>query len=230
MRKTIVITGVTGGIGRGLARWLAAEGHRVAGCGRRADRVAELAEELSDDVGETHDFAVCDVTDDAAVGEWATRVLDRVGPPDLLLNNAALINRSRPLWEVPPDEFSRVVDVNVKGVYHVIRHFLPAMAARGEGLIVNLSSGWGRSTSPDVGPYCATKHAVEGLSGSLADEIPAGLAVAAVSPGTVDTSMLRSCWGDTAAHSPEPDEWAERAGPWLLSLGPEINGRSLTTP
>jgi len=228
--KTVVITGVTGGIGRALARWLANEGHRVAGCGRRADRIAELATELASGPGEPHDFAACDVTDDAAVGEWAARVLDRVGPPDLLINNAALINESRPLWEVPPEEFSRVVDVNVKGVHHVIRHFLPAMAERGSGVIVNVSSGWGRSTSPDVAPYCATKYAVEGLSSALADEIPAGLAVAAVSPGTVDTAMLRSCFGDAAGHSPTPEQWAERAGPWLVSLGPEVNGRSLSTP
>jgi NAD(P)-dependent dehydrogenase (short-subunit alcohol dehydrogenase family) len=226
MRKTIVITGVTGGIGRGLARWLAAEGHRVAGCGRREERVDALAAEL----GEPHDIAACDVTDDVATGAWAARVLDRVGPPDLLFNNAALMNGSRPLWEVPPEEFSLVVDVNVKGVYHVIRHFLPAMAERGAGVIVNLSSGWGRSTAPDVAPYCATKFAVEGMSRALADEIPPGLAVAAVSPGTVDTAMLRSCWGEAAGHSPRPDEWAVRAGPWLLALGPEINGRSLTVP
>ena len=226
MTKTIVITGVTGGMGRELAAWLANEGHRVAGCGRRADRVGDLAAEL----GEPHDFAACDVTDDAAVGAWTARVLDRMGPPDLLINNAALINESRPLWEVPPEEFSAVVDVNVKGVYHVIRHFLPAMAERGTGVIVNVSSGWGRSTSPDVAPYCATKFAVEGLSSALADEIPAGLAVTAVSPGTVDTTMLRSCFGDAAGDSRTPDQWAESAGPWLLALGPEVNGRSLSTP
>ncbi|MEN8149711.1 MAG: SDR family oxidoreductase [Planctomycetota bacterium] len=226
MSKTVVITGVTSGIGRALADWLAREGRVVAGCGRNAEKIATLAAEL----GSPHDFAVCDVTDDAAVREWAARVLARMGPPDLLLNNAALINESRPLWEVPPEEFSRVVDVNVKGVFHVIRHFLPAMADRKSGVIVNVSSGWGRSTSPDVAPYCATKYAIEGLSSALADEIPAGLAVAAVSPGTVNTEMLQSCFGEAAAHSRTPEQWAESAGPWLLELGPEANGRSLTTP
>lgn len=226
MTRSIVITGVTSGIGRALAVRLAAMGHRVAGCGRRAALVDELSAELGGD----HDIAVCDVADDAAVGDWAARTLDRFGPPDLLLNNAATINRNAPLWEVPPEEFSTVVDVNVKGVYHVIRHFLPAMAGRVSGVIVNVSSGWGRSTAPDVGPYCTTKHAIEGLTSALADEIPAGLATVSFSPGVVDTAMLRSCWGDSAAHSPKPDEWAERAVPFLLSIGPDDNGRALTAP
>jgi len=226
MRKTIVITGVTSGIGRALAERFASDGHVVAGCGRRRERIGEIAAAL----GPPHDFAVCDVADDAAVGAWAARVLERLGAPDLLVANAALINRSAPLWEVPPEEFSTVVDVNVKGVYHAIRHFLPAMAARGSGVIVNVSSGWGRSTSPDVAPYCATKYAVEGLSSALADEIPSGLAVAAMNPGVIDTEMLRSCWGAEASQYATPAEWAARAAPFLLSLGPEVNGRALTAP
>jgi NAD(P)-dependent dehydrogenase (short-subunit alcohol dehydrogenase family) len=226
MARTIVITGVTSGIGRAAALEFAAEGHRVAGCGRRAD----LVETLAADLGAPHDFAVCDVTDDVAVGEWAARVLDRLGPPDLLLNNAATINRNAPLWEVPPEEFSVVVDVNVKGVYHVIRRFLPAMAERGSGVVVNFSSGWGRSTAPEVAPYCTTKFAIEGMTSALADEIPSGLAAVSLNPGVIDTEMLRSCWGDSAAHSPKPDEWAARAVPFLLGLGPADNGRALTAP
>jgi NAD(P)-dependent dehydrogenase (short-subunit alcohol dehydrogenase family) len=226
MTRSIVITGVTSGIGRALAVRLVAMGHRVAGCGRRADLVDELGAEL----GDLHDIAVCDVTDDAAVGDWAARAIERIGPPDLLLNNAATINRNAPLWEVPPEEFSTVVDVNVKGVYHVIRHFLPAMAARGSGVIVNVSSGWGRSTAPDVAPYCTTKYAIEGMTSALADEIPPGLAAVALNPGVIDTEMLRSCWGDDAANCPKPEEWAKRAAPFLLGLSPDDHGRALTAP
>ena len=80
-------------------------------------------------------------------------------------------------------EFTRLVDVNVRGVQNVIRHFVPAMVAKRKGVIVNLSSGWGRSTSPEVAPYCATKWAIEGLTQALADELPAGMAAVPLNPG-----------------------------------------------
>src|SRR5207248_8374175 len=111
-----------------------------------------------------------DVSDDGAVPQWAMAVVGDEGPPDLLLNNAALVNANAPLWQVPADEFSRVIDVNIKGVYYVLRHFLPAMIERQKGVIVNFSSGWGRSTSPEVAAYCATKYAIEGLTQALAEE------------------------------------------------------------
>jgi len=162
------------------------------------------------------------------VAAFAADVLGREGPPDLLINAAALINRNAPLWEVPADEFSDVVDVNIKGVANVIRHFVPPMIERGSGVIVNFSSGWGRSTSPDVGPYCTTKWAIEGLSSALAQELPPGLAAAAFNPGVIDTDMLRSCFGEGAADQPSPTEWAETAVPFLENLGPSDNGRQLT--
>ena len=160
MAKTIVITGVTRGIGRGLAVELDRLGHKVIGCGRSADPVAELQTTL----GQSHDFAAMDVTDDRAVADWARRTLAEHGAPDLLINNAAIINGNANLVEVPVAEFDAVIDVNIKGVANVIRHFAPAMIEHNHGVIVNLSSGWGRGTSPEVAPYCATKWAMEGLS------------------------------------------------------------------
>jgi NAD(P)-dependent dehydrogenase (short-subunit alcohol dehydrogenase family) len=150
--------------------------------------------------------------------------------PDLLLNNAGLINAPAPLWEVPPDEFSRVLDVNVRGVYYVARHFLPAMIQRGSGVLVNFTSTWGRSTSPDVAPYCCSKWAVEGLTRALADELPEGLAAVPLNPGIIDTDMLRICFGSDAAAYPSADQWAARAVPFLLRLSSRDNGRPLTAP
>lgn len=161
---------------------------------------------------------------------WAESVLAEYAAPDLLINNAGLINRNARLWEVPADEFSRVIDVNVKGVANVIRHFVPAMVERARGVIVNFSSGWGRSTSPEVAPYCATKWAVEGLTKALADELPRGMAAVPLNPGVIDTEMLRSCFGAGAGHYADPDRWSETAVPFLLSLGPRHNGESLTAP
>ena len=98
------------------------------------------------------------------VKAWAGRSLKTHGPPDLLLNNAGLINRNAPtLGDRARAEFDDVMDTNLKGVANVIRHFAPAMVKRSSGVIVNFSSGWGRSTDAEVAPYCATKWAVEGL-------------------------------------------------------------------
>jgi NAD(P)-dependent dehydrogenase (short-subunit alcohol dehydrogenase family) len=122
------------------------------------------------------------------------------------------------------------VDVNVKGVANVVRAFVPAMIRRGSGVVVNFSSGWGRATSPEVAPYCASKWAIEGLTRALAQELPRGLAAVPLNPGIIDTDMLRSCFGADAAAYAEPREWAEKTVPFLLELGPRHNGQALTAP
>lgn len=224
--KLIVITGATRGLGRALAAGFAGLGHTVAGCGRSGEELDRLRDEL----GPPHDFERVDVADAGRVEAWAGRVLAQLGAPDLLINNAALINANAPLWEVGAEEFGRVVDVNVKGVFHAIRAYAPAMIARKAGVIVNLSSGWGRGTAPEVAPYCATKWAVEGLTRALAQELPPGLAAVPLNPGIIDTEMLRSTFGGRAGHFLGPDEWARAAVPFLLALGPKDNGKPLTVP
>jgi NAD(P)-dependent dehydrogenase (short-subunit alcohol dehydrogenase family) len=222
--KVIVITGATRGLGGALVPQFAAGGHTVWGCGRSADHVADLKRTF----GDPHDFAAVDVRDGPAVTAWADRLLARSGPPDLLINNAAVMTDPAPLWQVPADRFDALIDVNVKGVANVIRAFVPAMVARGRGVIVNLSSGWGRSTSPEVAPYCASKYAVEGLTLALAQELPRGMAAVPLNPGVIDTDMLRQAWADDAGAYPKAEVWAKRAAPFLLGLGPKDNGRSLT--
>lgn len=223
MSKIIAITGVTKGLGRALAEWFIRHGHTVAGCGRSAEIL-----DLRFTHPAPHDFHVVDVTDENKVALWAEKVTGRPGVPDLLICNAALMNTPAPLWRVPAAEFNRLIDVNVKGVATVLRHFVPAMIARGSGVIVTLSSGWGRSTSPEVAPYCASKWAIEGLTQALAQELPAGLAAVPLNPGVIATDMLRQCWGEAAERHPSAAEWAETAGPYLLRLGPKDNGRSRT--
>ena len=223
-QRIVVITGVTRGLGRAMAEGFVRLGHTVVGCGRSVKEIEALRREFS----APHDFTALDVVDDAAVRRWAERVLKAQRAPDLLLNNAAVINRNAPLWEVPAEEFSTVIDVNLKGVANVIRHFVPAMIARGSGVIVNFSSGWGRSTDAEVAPYCATKWAIEGLTQSLAQELPAGLAAVPLNPGIINTAMLQSCFGGSADSYPAPAEWAKRAVPFLLRLSARDNGRPLT--
>jgi NAD(P)-dependent dehydrogenase (short-subunit alcohol dehydrogenase family) len=171
-----------------------------------------------------------DATDSAAVDAWAQELVSEIGAPDLLINNAGVINENAPLWEVPTEEFARVIDVNVRGVFHVIRAFVPAMIKRKSGVVVNLSSGWGRSTSPDVAPYCASKWAIEGLTQSFAHDLPKGLAAVALNPGIIDTDMLRSTFGSGAGHYPSPEKWSRNAAPFLIGLTSRHNGQSLTVP
>jgi len=213
---------VTRGLGRALAEWYIAHGHTVAGCGRSGPAIFDLRFTHP----EPQSFDAVDVTQPVKVGLWAERVLGAMGAPDFLINNAGLINAPAPLWKVPAEEFGKVVTVNIIGVANVIRAFAPAMVERGSGVIVNLSSGWGRSVAPEVAPYCATKWAVEGLTKALAQELPKGLAAVALNPGVIDTDMLRTCFADGAASYPKAAEWAQGAAPFILGLGPADNGSS----
>lgn len=224
--KTIVLTGATRGIGRALAAKFIQLGHTVIGCGRNATTIKKLREQH----GAPHDFYAVDVASDDEVKSWASVVLSTYGPPDLLINNAAIINKNAALWEVEAEEFDAVIDINIKGVANVIRRFVPAMVKRRKGVIVNFSSGWGRSTDVEVAPYCATKWAIEGLTQALAQELPSTMAAVPLSPGMVNTEMLQSCFGSGAGSARTPEVWAETAAPYLLALDVKDNGQSLTTP
>jgi NAD(P)-dependent dehydrogenase (short-subunit alcohol dehydrogenase family) len=221
-----VITGATRGLGRALCARLIESGWTIAGCGRDAARVAQTRDEL----GAPHRVDVVDVCDARAVESWAQGVIAALGPPRLLLNNAAIINKPREICGISPEEFARVLNTNIGGVFHVLRAFVPAMCAAGRGVIVNFSSGWGRSTSPEVAPYCASKWAIEGLTQAFAQELPPGLAAVAFNPGIIDTDMLRTCWSDEAAHYPDAERWSRRATPYLLTLSARDNGRSVSAP
>ena len=225
-QKTILITGVSRGLGRAMAEEFIRLGHTVLGCGRSPDEIARLQKQF----GTPQDFAVVDVAGDGQVATWAKRILKSHGAPDLMLNNAGLINRNARLWEISAQEFSDVVDVNLKGTANVIRHFVPAMVNNKSGVIVNFSSGWGRSTDAEVAPYCATKWAIEGLTQALAQELPPGMAAVPLNPGIINTGMLQSCFGGSASGYPTAEEWAKIAVPFLLKLGASDNGRPLTIP
>ena len=203
-----------------------AAGHIVVGCGRSSQAIDQLRLAYP----EPHRFDVVDVAIDQQVAAWAKSVIASDLVPDLLINNAAIINQNAVLWEVSAEEFQQVVDVNIVGTANVIRHFLPAMIKRKKGTVVNFSSGWGRSTAPEVAPYCASKYAIEGLSQALAQELPDGMAAVAVNPGIINTEMLQSCFSDGARNYPSPERWSKVAVPFLLGIGPKENGQPLSVP
>jgi NAD(P)-dependent dehydrogenase (short-subunit alcohol dehydrogenase family) len=220
----IVITGVTRGLGRALTEEFIRGGHTVIGCGRSGDAIFDLRMTHQ----APHDFSVLDVSLDTKVSIWAAKVLENDSPPDLLINNAAVMNRVAPLWEQDDREFTRLVDANIRGVQNMIRHFVPAMVQQKRGVIVNISSGWGRSVAAGVAPYCMSKWAIEGLTKALAEELPEGMAAVPLNPGVIDTEMLRSCWAEGAAAYPKAEAWAKTAAPFILSLGAKHNGKSLS--
>lgn len=222
--KLIVLTGVSRGLGLAMTEALIAGGHTVIGCARSESEINKLRDRFR----APHHFSVLDITVAKAVEAWASQVLKTHGSPDFLINNAAVINRNARLWNIGEDEFSRVIDVNIKGPANTIRHFVPAMVKQGRGVIINFSSGWGRSTDAEVAPYCASKFAIEGLTQSLAQELPTGMAAIPLNPGVIDTAMLRSCFGASASSYPDAKEWAAKSVPFILSLGPEHNGQSLS--
>lgn len=216
MEKVVWITGCSRGLGRAMVEGFQKRGWRVAGCARQVEELGEGC------------FSSVDVCDSDAVEEFCQKAKAEIGSPDLLVNNAALINTPGPLWQVTEEDFGKVIDVNIKGVANMIRSAVPIMIEAGRGVVVNFSSGWGRSVSPEVAPYCATKWAMEGLSMALAEELPAGLAAVALNPGVIDTEMLRKTWGEGAAGFPTAQEWGEIAVPFLMKLSTRDNGRSLT--
>jgi NAD(P)-dependent dehydrogenase (short-subunit alcohol dehydrogenase family) len=173
--KVAVVTGASRGIGRAIAELLAEAGAEVAGCARRA----------------APGVAACDVGRPEDVARFAAEVLGRLGPPDLLINNAGIAARAR-LEETSLESWDAVVDSNLKGTFLVTRAFLGAMRARRSGRIVNVASISGRQGTAGLTAYCAAKHGVVGLTRALAEEVrPDGIAVNAVCPGSVDTEMLR---------------------------------------
>ncbi len=225
-KRTIVITGVSRGLGKAMATGFAELGHTIIGCGRGAAELDRLKKEL----GPQHSFSVVDISSDEQVQAWAQRVLADFPAPGLLINNAAVINRNEKLWNISAAEFDQLMAVNVNGTANVIRHFVPAMVAARKGVIVNFSSGWGRSVSAEVAPYCATKWAIEGLTQALAAELPDGMCAVPLNPGIINTEMLQSCFASGAEMYPKPDEWARVAVPFILSLSARHNGQAVTVP
>ncbi|KAK9286486.1 hypothetical protein L1049_014884 [Liquidambar formosana] len=239
--RTVLITGVSKGLGRALALEIAKRGHTVIGCSRTQDKLNSLQSELSSpspssssthpdssSSSDKHLFMNVDVRSNSSVEELARVVMEKKGVPDIIVNSAGTINRNNRIWEVPVEEFETVIDTNVKGIANVLRHFIPLMIESKQGIIVNMSSGWGRSAAAQVAPYCASKWAVEGLTRSVAKELPSGMAIVALNPGVINTDMLASCFGSSAALYQAPEAWAPKAASMILNLTVADNGASLT--
>jgi NAD(P)-dependent dehydrogenase (short-subunit alcohol dehydrogenase family) len=186
--RIAVVTGASRGIGRAVALALARQGADVACLSRDMPATERVAAEVAA-VGRRSLALACDVTSDASVAEAVASTVARLGPVDVLVNNAG-IAESAPFGRTDPAMWARHLDVNLTGTYRMIQAVLPGMLARRRGRIVNVASVAGRIGFPYTSAYCASKHGVVGLTRALAQEIAtSGVTVNAVCPGWVDTEM-----------------------------------------
>ncbi|WP_369903567.1 SDR family oxidoreductase [Bacillus manliponensis] len=226
-QKLVVITGVTQGLGRALIDRFTELGWTVIGCGRSAEKGKQLQSEFHN----KHNFQVIDVSDTKAVDSWGKYILKQYGAPQLLINNASIVNQNAPLWMISAEEFEGVMDINVNGVVNVIRTYVPAMIEKKRGTIINISSSWGRAGEAELAPYCASKFAVEGLTQSLALELPEELTVVSLDPGGgINTPMLHACAPEYIASSPTAEDWSHVAIQYILSITRKDHGKALTCP
>ncbi|MDQ0809653.1 NAD(P)-dependent dehydrogenase (short-subunit alcohol dehydrogenase family) [Streptomyces sp. B3I7] len=178
--RTALVTGGGGGLGRAIAGALVADGARVVITGRDEVRLKETASRLGPNVA----HRVCDVSRPEEVGSLVRGLADE--EISILVNNAGIAGPVAPLTEITARDWDEVFDVNVRGVFLMCRAFLPAMAGRGAGDIVNIASVSGKRPLARRTPYCASKMAVIGLTTTLAAEAgPLGVMVNSLSPGPV---------------------------------------------
>lgn len=183
------VTGASRGIGRACAEALARAGAKVALSARNPEELAKAAEAIRSQGGEAFAFPL-DVTDRQAIENCASRIGETVGPIGVVVNNAGLA-LSAPQHRTSYEDLERLMAVNYVGPFWVIRSVLPGMLERRHGRIVNIASTAGRTGHRYTTAYTASKHALVGLTRSLAVEVARrGITVNAVCPGWTETDLL----------------------------------------
>ena len=190
MSRVAVVTGGASGIGLGVARQLAADGHRVAVLDRNAEAATAAATELVAD-GATALAVEVDVADRGSVEAAYARVRTELGPIEILVTSAG-IEAFTPLLEITPEGWDRIVAVNLTGTFTCVQLAVPDMLAASWGRIVTIASSSAQSGAPRMAHYSASKGGVISLTRSLAVELARkGVTVNSVSPSLVDTPMAR---------------------------------------
>jgi NAD(P)-dependent dehydrogenase (short-subunit alcohol dehydrogenase family) len=193
--QVAVVTGAAQGLGRALAAALVDRGVSVALADTAQEQLRETAEAFTTRGGQVLPM-VTDVSDAAAVGALASRTLEHFGGVDVVVNNAGIVAPDgRPLWQTDPEDWRRILAVNLLGAVHGIQAFVPHLVAAGAGHVVNIASLAGLTVMPFASAYCASKHAVVAISEALRAELgvmglPIGVTVAC--PAYLRTSLTES--------------------------------------
>jgi len=191
--KTALVTGAAQGFGLGIAETFAREGAKVA----LVDIKEEAALEAAAKVGREAIALACDVANAADVDRAVAETIRAFGKLDIVVNNAGITHRNRPMLEVEEDEFDRVFAVNVKSIYLFARAAIPHMRSQGRGVIVNVGSTAGLRPRPGLTWYNGTKGAVHAMTKSMAIELaPDRIRVCALAPVAGDTPLLATFMGE----------------------------------
>lgn len=186
MQKIALVTGATSGIGWATAEALAKHGYDLIICGRRKERLEELAAKVS-----VKTFQLTfDVSDRKAVDEALGSIPEEWSKIDVLINNAGNAHGLSKIQDGSVEDWDAMIDINVKGLLYVTKALVPAMIERGSGHVVNVGSIAGKEVYPNGNVYCASKHAVDAINnGMRLDLLGTGVKVSQVCPGLVETEF-----------------------------------------
>lgn len=219
--KTALITGAGRGIGRGIALAFAREGARIAAVARTPGELEKTVHLVCEAGGEAAAFP-CDVADAVAVRHTVQAATARFGAIDLLVNNAG-VAVFKPFHELTPEDWNKTIDVNLNGVFHTVQAVLPGMMARRQGRIINISSVAGLKPLLHQSAYCASKHALNGLTLVLAMELKEhGIGVHAICPGGVDTRLSQDAMPQRDKSDWMTPEDIAHAALYLATLSPRM--------
>jgi NAD(P)-dependent dehydrogenase (short-subunit alcohol dehydrogenase family) len=226
-QRGVLITGAGRGLGRALFEQLAHAGARVVGVARSIDELERAARALRAERLEAHALAG-DIGDIESIYPLAGASQALVGPIDMLVHNASSLGPTPlgPLIDLPCEEFSRVLDVNLLGPFRLTKAMVGGMLVRGHGIVLTISSDAAVNAYPNWGPYGVSKAALDHLSRSWAAELRgSGVSVVSVDPGEMDTDMHRAAIPDAdPATLARPADVARQLIAWLERIGPEQSG------
>lgn len=187
--QVAVITGAGRGIGAAIAHSLVGLGATTVLCGRTVATLESTARAIAENGGKAEAIP-CDVTNLASVEAAAARVAKSFGRVDILVNNAGIGGFGGPLHQLPPEDWDRILNTNLRGVYYLIRAFAPSMVAGRSGHIINISSLVGKNPLPNGAAYAASKWGLNGLTYSIAEELRGyNIRVSVICPGSTNTGF-----------------------------------------